>query len=290
MICVNGECQMAKPAMFFADITTLPKVIVEHMIKLERWCVWKWELVTRADGTEAWTKTPYQARFPGTKAKTNKSSTWGRYDEAIAAVAASAADGIGFMLHDSEFGAVDVDHVRDPQNGEILGWAKPLIAEADKLSLYREVTVSGCGLRFIGLAPGGRMLHRKITFNRATGAAIELYRNCERYITISGIQEGTCQTLGSIDAYLDELLQRFGPQQPAYSFSLNLNLTNAQQQSDYYRNLIENGAPVGQRSEKFQEVIWHLASGSGRLEHRSNYRRAGTVSQRHRAKVRQPSL
>ena len=29
---------------------------------------------------------------------------------------------------------------------------------------------------------------------------------------------------------------------------------------DYYRNLIENGCPEGERSEKFQEVVWHLAS------------------------------
>src|SRR5262249_20420323 len=53
-------------------------------------------------------------------------------------------------------------------------------------------------------------------------------------------------------------LKRYGPQQPPHS-AFNFNFNSAQ--SDYYRDLIENGAPVGQRSEKFQQVVWHLAAG-----------------------------
>src|SRR5262249_39702668 len=102
-----------KPATFVADIANLPKVLVEHFIKLERWIVWCWELRTRADGSEYWTKTPYQARFPNAHAKTDDPNTWGRYEDAVATVASGATDGIGFMLKGSDFGAVDVDHVRD---------------------------------------------------------------------------------------------------------------------------------------------------------------------------------
>jgi hypothetical protein len=249
-----------KPVTFVADITNLPKVLVEHFIKLERWCVWKWEVRSRPDGTEKWTKTPYQARFPNQFAKTNDASTWGKYDDAIAAVGNGTADGIGFMLKDSDFGAVDVDHVRDPGNGDVLGWAMRLIEEADQLSLYREVTVSGCGLRFIGLAPGGSKLHQKFTFNRNSGAGIELYRNCERYITISGLQQGKCKQLGSIDGYLDELVKRFNPQPPPQAYNFNFNQSSSQAPNDYYRDLIENSTPAGGRSEKFQEVVWHLAA------------------------------
>src|SRR5215813_5226880 len=100
----------------------------------------------------------------------------GTYQDAVAAVAAGQADGIGFMLKDSEVAAADLDHVRDAQTGELLGWAKRLCVEADSLGLYREITVSGCGLRFIGLSQGSE-LHRKFMFHPNTGAGIELYRN-----------------------------------------------------------------------------------------------------------------
>ena len=161
---------------------------------------------------------------------------------------------------DSEVAAADVDHVRDATTGELVDWARALCAEADKLGLYREVTVSGSGLRFIGIAQQGSELHRKFTFQ--DGAGVELYRNTARYITISGLQEGTCTDLGQIGAYLDELLARFDnqppPAQPGSSFDFNS--AGPQTNKDYWRNLIENGAPQGQRSDKFQEVVWHLAA------------------------------
>jgi hypothetical protein len=87
---------------------------------------------------------------------------------------------------------------RDANTGELVGWAARLCVEADGLGLYREITVSGCGLRFIGLAQGGE-LHRKFTFHRKTGAGIELFRNTCRYITISGLQEGCCDNMGPIE-------------------------------------------------------------------------------------------
>jgi hypothetical protein len=48
------------------------------------------------------------------------------------------------------------------------------------------VTVSGTGVRFIGLSNNAAPVHRKFTLDSATGEAIELYRNCERYVTVSG--------------------------------------------------------------------------------------------------------
>ena len=46
------------------------------------------------------------------------------------------------------------------------------------------------------------------------------------------------------------------PIQPYHPLDFN----SAGPQTDYYRDLIENGAPEGERSEKFQEVVWHLAA------------------------------
>jgi hypothetical protein len=244
-----------KPCTYVADIAHLPKAL-PHLTTLKRWVVWRWELRKKKNGEESWTKPPYMSAYPKVPAKSNDPNTWDTYEAAIAAVAGGSADGIGFMLKDSEVAAVDADHVRDAQTGELLDWSQKLRAEADQLGLYIEVTVSGCGLRFIGSAHGNE-LHRKFTFNRKSGAGIELYRNCARYITISGLQQGFCEAIGPIDGYLDTLMARYdGQSKPGDTFDFN----TAGPQADYYRNLIENGIPEPERSEKFQEVVWHLAA------------------------------
>ena len=114
--------------------------------------VWRWELrINKKPANKLGPSRLTSVAIPRLQAKSNDPSTWGTYKAAIAAVAAGKADGIGFMLKDSEVAAADLDHVRDAQSGELVGWAKRLCAEADQLGLYREVTVSGCGLRFIGI-------------------------------------------------------------------------------------------------------------------------------------------
>jgi hypothetical protein len=251
-----------KPHTYVADIARLPKAL-QHITEQKRWVVWRWELRTKKNGAQAWTKPPYQCSNPKAAAKSNDPNTWGTYQAAVAAVAAGLADGIGFMLKDSEVAAADLDHVRDAQTGELLGWAKRLCVEADSLGLYREVTVSGRGLRFLGLSQGNE-LHRKFTFNRRSGAGIELYRNCARYITISGLQEGSCEEMGQISDYLNELLKRFDGQPVASETIFDFN--TAGPQPDYFRDIIENGAPEGERSEKFQEVVWHLAGAGWSIE------------------------
>jgi hypothetical protein len=248
-----------KPFTYVADIAHLPEALA-HLTTLKRWVVWRWELRTKKNGQEAWTKPPFMCAHPRASAKSNDPSTWGTYEAAVAAVASGLADGIGFMLKNSEVAAGDLDHVRDAQTGELLDWASKLCAEADHMGLYIEVTVSGCGLRFIGLAQGGE-LHRKFVFNRKTHAGIELYRNCARFITISGLQQGSCEALGSINAYLDTLLARYAAQPAPLDFN-----NAGPQAADYFRDIIENGAAEGERSEKFQEVVWHLAATGWTIE------------------------
>jgi len=246
-----------KPRTFAADLGNLPKAL-QPLTAEKRWVVWPWEL-----RKSKWTKPPRQACNPKCNARSNDPTTWASYADAVAAVVAGSADGIGYMLQNSQIAAADLDHVRDAQTGRLLGWAERLCVEADSLSLYREITVSGCGLRFIGLSQG-RELHRKFTFNRKNGAGIELYRNTARYITISGLQEGSCEELGPIDDFLDTMLTRFNGQPVSSGNMFDFNTAGAQ--TDYYRDIIENGAPEGERSEKFQEVVWHLASTGWSIE------------------------
>jgi hypothetical protein len=237
----------AKPQTYAADLSNLPKAL-QPLTEEPRWVVWPWQL-----RKAKWTKPPRQARNPQHNARSNDPTTWASYSDAVAAVLAGQADGIGYMLQSSTIAAADLDHARDTQTGALADWAQRLCDEADSLGLYREITVSGCGLRFIGQSQGGE-LHRKFTLNQKDDAALELYRNCARYITISGLQEGACEDLPPIDDYLDSLLTRFDG-----GGGTNFDFNTAGSQRDYYRDLIENGAPNGDRSEKFQEVIWHLA-------------------------------
>src|SRR6516165_4476685 len=245
----------AKPQTHAADLSNLPKAL-QPLTAEKRWVVWPWEL-----RKSKWTKPPRQARNPHCNARSNDPTTWASYSDAVAAVLAGQADGIGYMLQSATIAAADLDHARDAQTGELADWAEQLCAEADDLGLYREITVSGCGLRFIGRSQGGE-LHRKFMLDRNNGAALELYRDTARYITISGLQEGACEDLQSIDAYLDSLLTRFDGNNGGTNFDFN----TAGPQRDYYREIIENGAPEGERSEKFQETVWHLASNGYSIE------------------------
>jgi hypothetical protein len=242
-----------KPKTHCGDLAHLPAALAPLTAE-RRWVVWPWDLRKSKGGKEKWTKPPRQARDPAYNARSNDPSTWGTYDDAVAAVQHGNADGIGYMLLGSGVGAVDLDHV--VEGAKVLRWAEQLCAEAN--SAYQETTVSGAGLRILGTATGPET-HRKFTFDRKTGAGIELYRDTARYITVSGLEASHCAELPPLDRLIDTLLARHvhGQAQP-----LDFNTAGPQRELDY-EALIQKGAPEGERSELFQAVVWHLA-GQGR--------------------------
>jgi primase-polymerase (primpol)-like protein len=149
-----------KPQTYNGDFTSPPPSL-EPLTKERRWVVWRWTWVVNKSGGEKYTKPPFQPAFPNRYARSTDPSTWGTYQEACAAVAAGQADGIGFALLGSGVGAADLDQCRNPITGEIQPWADQIQAEAD--GAYREVTVSGTGLRVIG-AVNGPKVHKKFNF------------------------------------------------------------------------------------------------------------------------------
>ena len=161
---------MDKPRTFNGDLGNLPAAL-ERLTAEPRWLVWRWETRSDKDGNPNWTKPPYQARFPGKNAKTNDPQTWGAYADAIKAVNAGDADGIGYALLGSDLGAIDLDKCRDSVTGEVAQWAEAVHAEAG--GAYHEVTVSGQGTRILGTANGPSRQRR---FNLGDGAGIELFR------------------------------------------------------------------------------------------------------------------
>jgi len=167
--------------------------------------------------------------------------------------------GIGFTLLNSAIAAVDIDHVRDPKTGLTEPWAEQLIEEAKALGCCVEITPSGAGYRIIGRAAGATLNRR---FNLGgNGVAVELYRRCERYITITALEIGRCNELPQIDAFIDALLARYengGVVTPSDGL-IDLNTAGTQQQPLDYEKLIENrAAPGDDRSDLFHSVIGHL--------------------------------
>lgn len=245
-----------KPRTFNGDLAHLPHALLP-LTRMPHWVLWRWRSRASKNGQVKWTKPPYQIADPSRLAKSNEPSTWGRYEDAVAAVLDGKADGIGFMLKNSHILAGDLDHVRDLATGEIVQWADQLITEAAGVGgVYIEITVSGTGIRFIGLSDNAEEIHRKYTVDPSTGEAIELYRNCTRYITISGLITGPspCEVLDVNDGFFGRVQARYEGTPVSTDFDFN----NAGPQIDY-TDIIENGAPEGERSEKFQQVVWHLA-------------------------------
>jgi putative DNA primase/helicase len=211
-----------------------------------------------SDGEKEWTKPPFQPRNLR-HARSNDPSTWDTYDRAVRRWQDRDVDGIGFMLADADIGAIDLDDCcqRDASRRKTVidQWTRDLRAEAN--GAYCEVTVSGQGLRLIGTAEGDEIQRKFRIENARADAAIELFRNTKRYITISGIQISQCESLTPLDDLLDNVLARFDQR--------NTNRRDRLDQSQRgdnrnYDDLIRSGAPVGERSELFQSAVWHLAS------------------------------
>ena len=169
-----------KPQTHCGDLAHLPAALLPLTAE-RRWVVWPWELRKSKRGKAKWTKPPRQARDPSLQRGSNDPSTWGTYDDAVAAVQRGNADGIGYMLLGRQRRRRRPRPRRRARHRQAAS-AGPKQLSAEANGAYRRSTVSGGGLRIIGIASGPET-HRKFTFDRKTGAGIELYRNTARYIT-----------------------------------------------------------------------------------------------------------
>jgi len=200
------ETPSDQPQTFNGDLGALPaalRPLTEH----RRWVVWKWERTKSGK----WTKPPHRADDPRAKARSNDPATWSTYAAAVAAVKAGRADGIGYMMAHVDglpngIGALDLDDCRDADTGELTAWAQEVIGETTS---YVETTVSGTGLRIVGSAEGDYLDN---SFTAPDGGEIELYRHATRFITISGLEIGTCNELRNIDELIDRTYEKFAGQ------------------------------------------------------------------------------
>jgi hypothetical protein len=193
---VRADSSQTKPKTYQTDFAKdgLPPILANHLpMDNPHWVNWRWEWkVTKGKGD--WSKPPI---ICGTlnHAYTNNPQTWGTYAAAVAGLA--NADGIGLCLPKAGIGAVDLDKCYDWETKTIAPWAQKIIDKAPA-GIYCEVTVSGTGLRLIGRSSGASMLRK---FGN-----LELYRDANKYITISGLAINVLDgELADIDPLLDEL-------------------------------------------------------------------------------------
>ena len=184
-------------------------------------------------------------------ARNNAEATWSSYAAAVAAVKAGEADGVGFALTGTDIAAIDLDHCRDPATGEIELWAQAII---DQTNSYVETTVSGTGLRVIGMG-SGEETHTNYKVEGRNGAKIEIYRHAVRYITISALEIGHCAALSNIDSQIDNLIAQYSGKPLGLTSQGNFNFRELG-----INDLIRNGAPERQRSEAFQSVVFRAAN------------------------------
>ena len=160
------------------------------------------------------------------------------------------------MTPEDQFAAVDIDDVRDPVTGTVETWAQRLLDQASHS--YVEISPSGCGLRIWGTAKDEE-LHRKFEIGTA---ALELFRRTRKPLTVTGLQLGNSQRLGSIDALLDRAViwaqqhqQKLSKLKPAGSITAG---SAAQYSIAEIERIVREGAPDGaNRSDTFHAIVGH---------------------------------
>lgn len=171
----------------------------------ERWVVWR---LIKKKGAKKATKIPYQPLKPSVTAASNNSSTWADAATAIKAAEDGNFNGIGICLLNSNIVALDVDDCRDPKTGEIDPYVVKL---SERAKTYCEITPSKTGLRIIGIGSGAKIYKGKLKVPGSNGATIETYRNCERYITVTGdALPNAPSTLADIDLLVDAVVEELG--------------------------------------------------------------------------------
>jgi putative DNA primase/helicase len=155
--------------------------IPKEMKDLPNWVLWRYR---SRDGKK--TKIPYSVT--GKPAKSNAPETWTSFDKAARLM--SEYDGVGFMLGNSPFVGIDLDHCLD--TAERKARAKQLVTDCNT---YTEISPSGTGLHIIGKAD----LEKGFRDND-----IEVYPS-GRYFTVTGNSFGDALPVGNIQSIVDRL-------------------------------------------------------------------------------------
>ena len=142
----NGKAAFERAEARPVALEVVAANIPRELRAVPHWVCWKFHRVRCRDGTGKWTKVPVRATT-GRAASHSDPATWAPFDAAHGYYRAhrQTVDGLGFVFAESDpFCGVDFDDAYDPQSGEILGWARPLVV---KLNSYTEISPSNTGVK-----------------------------------------------------------------------------------------------------------------------------------------------
>jgi putative DNA primase/helicase len=145
-----------------------PDGIPSELKRRPQWVNWRYDF----DGKK-WTKLPYNPRTR-CRASSTDLLAWNSFEAVLKSYEAGEYDGVGSVLCSGDpYTGVDLDDCRDPESGEIEGWATDIVGRLDS---YTELSPSGKGLHVIVKGKAPAPLKR---------ARIEMY-GMERYFTVTG--------------------------------------------------------------------------------------------------------
>lgn len=159
------------------DFGNVPLCLAER----NQWVLWR---TMSRDGHP--TKVPIS--IGGGEAKSNDSTTWGSFGQALERFKAGGYDGIGYVFSaDDPFAGIDLDGCYNPKTGEIAKWAHEVVGALDS---YSEISPSRTGIKVFvrGRSPFSTGKKRPIdapTFPDGKAPALEIYDKL-RYFAVTG--------------------------------------------------------------------------------------------------------
>ena len=171
--------------------------ILRELAEYPNFVVWRYSVV---DGQRK--KPPFD---PNTHkpASTTEPRSWGSLDTALSALASGRYQGIGFMLSQSPFSGIDLDH--SVVEGKLLPWAKAIVDEMDTYGEYSPSWNKAAGTG--GVHP---LVEGKPPGSKKAGD-IEVYGE-KHYLTITTNHlEETPTTINSRQEALEALYRQIAP-------------------------------------------------------------------------------
>ena len=182
--------------------------IPDELKGYNQWVVWRYE---KDPKREKPLKVPYSPLTGNRTGTTDKErSTWGSFDQAVAAYNSGQFSGIGFVFHKSDpFVGIDLDHCA--VEGRPDSWAEKII---ERFATYTEISPSGTGFHLIvkGRKPGKKCKKPRACLQKNEAGEfvddLEMY-DANRYFTVTGKTYGEPLIQEAVDSlnhlYWDEM-------------------------------------------------------------------------------------
>lgn len=181
------------------EFITNTQAIPEEMKKLNNWVAFRTEKIDGKVKKILLSPTKDASSVQYLKwAKSDDSTTWTSFNNAVAFAKKYQLDGVAFALTNSNYTCIDLDHHLD-ENGEPSDLAQKFINSAS--NTYIEKSVSGRGLHifYVGQKPQNLQ-------NRNINLDLEVYDN-KRFISITGNIYGDTKEIAPPSNELNTLLQ-----------------------------------------------------------------------------------